>query len=447
MGISDEDFKAYAEEVVANEARRKAPKEHYDFEPIQWLGLQKNDMVVFRVVGGLPFSLGDPTAHNTTKEQARLFNFSTVISDKNKMFRLILPPKNIQPDHLIWRIIDRVMEVEWVNKKKVFVHEFKNPEAFDIVRYNGLKSDNPRRKFEKGWAGQNVLLMNVIDRQRMEWHRANKHYMLLSKDVNDLGDDKVFAFVGVPYYGFYTAIATQLFKYYGNWNNYDIGVTRKGQMNSPYEIINATAFKEAKLPQLPESLYSQVSSSKTLTEEELSWEGYDLNKLFGVTRFSKLKDNLSIKIKKIDSILNTNFYDELMYEVDTEKKKFEAENPESSKESSIQEPIATSKIAPIPTPEFKESVKSATKTRGVKSEEATVAWSQYAPLMKGYGYLTEDQKKLIKDVIVKDNQIVKIEFDESVAKSDLEKCPQCNIATPSSFDEGCVVCGISWGFS
>ena len=167
--------------------------------------------------------------------------------------------------------------------------------------------------FEKGWTGRNVLLMNVLDREQMEWHKENKHSMLISRNIGVGKDGTEFPEVGVPSYGFSGALGN-LFKFYGSWEKYDIGITRTGLKEAPYRVINATKYIEETGDK------SDLVLEAPLTDEERAYEQYDLGKLFQLTNYTKIYNHLKGKIARIDATLNTKFLDDLKFLVDKEKK-------------------------------------------------------------------------------------------------------------------------------
>jgi uncharacterized protein YdaU (DUF1376 family) len=160
------------------------------------------------------------------------------------------------------------------------------------------------------------------------WHKENKHTVLLSKNVNisKKDDGKIVEYVdeGVPAFGFTLSLQSGIIKYYGFWENYDIGIERTGLQSPAFRVINATK----NIEQVSKDLQPFVSSSP-LTNEEKSWERYDLDKLFQVTSYTKLWNNLKLSIAKIDSELGTHYLDELKTLMEKEVEERKARNAET----------------------------------------------------------------------------------------------------------------------
>jgi hypothetical protein len=296
-----------------------------EYETPEWTGLEVGSTKVVRFLGT------HPQAKNLSVTDPRIVNFAWIKGDNGKNFRSVLPAKEAEPDHLMWRIISAVNKVEYINRKRVFVNEAQHPDIFNIVNKNGLKPDDKKFKFEKGWPGKNVMIANVIDREMMDWHREHKHSRLLSRNVYVSPDGKVYPEDGVPVYGIYEAIVADIFKHYGSWEKYDIGIIRTGQMQPAYKVFNATAF--SKVPNLPDLVgKSHLVVDGPLTAEEAGWERYDIGKIYKHTTYTKYYNRLKQTIKGIDAALRTNFLEELKELADTEKAQWEAEKKARGRE-------------------------------------------------------------------------------------------------------------------
>ena len=201
MAVDDDEFLSYAEDYEKKEAEKNANRGSggftREYEKLAWTGLEPNKMKIVRALGGIPNS---PSADNFT---AKIVQVGWLQSDTGKLFRCVLPTRESNPEHLMWRVISRVNEVAYINRKRIYVNETKHPEIFDLVNFNGLAVDDKKRKYNKGWGGRQVIVMNVIDREQMEWHRTNKHTMLLSRNVSPSADGtREYIDEGVPIYGF-----------------------------------------------------------------------------------------------------------------------------------------------------------------------------------------------------------------------------------------------------
>ena len=175
-------FKALANEVENEEKERAAKRasggNSFTYETMKWSGLTTGEMKVVRALGGVPNSGDSPFT-------ARTVRHSLIVNDKGKKMRVILPMKDDNPSYILWKVIDRVMDVDWVDKKKVYAVEKSNPEIFNIVAHNGYPAGSPQNKYDKGWAGRDYFIFNCLDRdpEVYAWSKANKHSVLLSKQV------------------------------------------------------------------------------------------------------------------------------------------------------------------------------------------------------------------------------------------------------------------------
>ena len=148
MGVNDEDFLSYATDFEKQETERNSHRGgtgfERTFETLKWSGLEPNKMKIIRVLGGIPNSA---SADNFT---SRIVQVGWLKSDVGKSFRCVLPLREDNPENLMWRVIGRVNEVAYINRKRIYVNEEKHKDIFDIVNYNGLADDDKRRKFDKG---------------------------------------------------------------------------------------------------------------------------------------------------------------------------------------------------------------------------------------------------------------------------------------------------------
>lgn len=421
--INDDIFAAYAEQQEKEAKERNSRTTgggERSYTEIAWSGLEKEKMKIIRAVGGPPDSGIDETT-------ARTVRISWIVGDDGKKFRCILPERADQPDHIMWRIISRVKATEWVDKKKIYPVQVKHPRIFNIVEKNGFAEGDKQFMFDRGWEGRQVLIMNIIDREQMDWHRANKKTMLLSRQIGEGKDGSKFPEEGVPSYGFSSLLAN-LFKYYKSWEKYDIGITRLGLKETPYRVINAGKYLE----EVPEHLQKYVVQGN-LTDEEASWERYDLKKLFALTTYTKIYNRLKVTIAQIDAALGTHFGKEMEDLVAEEKVKFEEANKGATPSAVAAPP---SKVVDSDDP-FAETPKPAPARR-----VAPAAGSFDTSLLKGWGAMTSFEKDAIANVIVKDGKVTELKFKDPNAV--LLACPQCGSVAPDSFTT-CPVCALSFG--
>lgn len=420
MAVTTDQFKEFAKQVANEElerSKRKATSTR-DYEEIKWVGIPEagKGVKIIRGLGGIPNS-------NVTPYTSRTIRHATIKADNGKDVKIVLPLGPDAEDHFMWRVINRVMEVDWVNKKKYFVNQTKHPDIFNMVEKNSYAPGTNQHKFDKGWAGRDVFIMNCIDRdpEVYKWSREKKHTVLLSKEVrvspDKDGNLKEWPTVGVPAFGFANILPLNIFKYYGDWNFYDLCIEKTGITTSPYKIANA--FKH--IEEVPEAQQGWVVDGP-LTEEELSWEQYDLSKLFHVTYYTKIFNRLNKSIAKIDDVLGTSFLSELKSLVEDEKKTMESEKPSAEEEEDAEFPSE-----PLPSAPVEESAPVELVTRNPVSKE----------FPKGYSFLNTTERELITSMKhIKDNEW-EISYNTEEA---LAKCNVCGTPSPSSFST-CPGCG------
>ena len=291
-------------------------------EDIKYSGLVKGEMKIIRVLGGVP--LRDDALISKDPYTARVVRIANIRNDNGRFVRVVIPSRELEPEHIYYKIINKVFEIDFdetkKRKKKVYRIEKIAPEIFDLITKNGIPpTSNKIYGLEgKGWLGRDYLLMNCIDRNPSvyKWSKENKHTVVLSKSVNtftipssDTNAEPVtliYAEPGVPSYSFLTILSTGIFKYYGNWNKYDIGVEKTGLMQPAFRIINASKHKE----EVPKHMQPYVVDGP-LTEEELSWEKYNFAEIFKPVTEEFFFSNFKNTIKRIDLALGTSFFEYL----------------------------------------------------------------------------------------------------------------------------------------
>lgn len=415
-----------------------------DYEEIKWTGLEKNVWSVVRVVSGFPNSHLDSST-------ARSVILSKIIDDNGKQMKVVRPSYTADPNYILTRIIAAVTKATYVNNgtdkpTKRFLVQEQHPEIYNQIEKNGLDPSDKRALYDKGWKGSEVLIMNVIDRKQMDWHRENKHTMLLAKSVTNV-NGREFVDEGISWFASHDKLRHYLTSY-GSWEKYDLGIKRTGQKSDAYIITNVT---QSPL-EVDEETRQYISSTPNLTEEELSWERYDLDKLFRVTTATKIYNRLKNTIKRIDEALGTTFYAELLKEVEAEKKVFaELYNKNEAGVTPVQaastvnmtvgNPSAT---VPFTAGNVTQSIPdpvSAPKARErVVNSRAIEPW-QELPFGEA---LPEYRRKQIVGV-EKDStgKIINIQWSSEIPVDELYSCPNeaCGALAPEKDIPRCPVCG------
>lgn len=411
-----------------------------DYEEIKWTGLEKNVWSVLRAVSGFPNSHLDSST-------ARSVIISKIVDDNGKQMKVVRPSYTADPNYILTRIIAAVTKPVYVNNgtekpiKKFPVQE-QHPEIYNQIEKNGLNPADKRYMYDKGWKGSEVLIMNVIDRKQMDWHREHKHTMLLAKSISNV-NGREFVDEGISWFASHDKLRHYLTSY-GSWEKYDLGIKRTGQKSDAYIITNVT---QSPL-EVDEETRQYISSTPNLTEEELSWERYDLDKLFRVTTATKIYNRLKNTIKRIDEALGTTFYAELLKEVEAEKKTFaEIYNKNSVEETpavnmTVSDPSATISVIAgnvaqnIPDPA---STPARTRERVVTSR-AIEPW-QELPFGEA---LPEYRRKQIVGLIKDETgKIINIKWSDEIPNDKLYSCPNaaCGALAPETDVPRCPLCG------
>lgn len=415
-------FAAFAKKA---EEEAKAPNHGTftprEYEEIKYTGLTQGVPSIIRVIGG-------PYDSHVDEFTTRSVNISRIVGDDGKKFRVIRPSMQEDPNYIINRIISAVTKPQWVNKEKVFPVQEKFPEIFNMIDKNGLQKGDPQYIYDKGWKGKEVFIMNVIDREQMDWHREHKHTMLLAKSVNEGKNGGEFVDEGISVFASNT-LFTQLYKRYGSWEKYDIAITKTGEKSKAFDIGNAS-----RTPEIAEDKEDLVSFETSLTDEEKSWEKYDLDKLFRVTTATKIYNRLKQTIARIDVALNTHFLDDLQKEVEEEKIKFDemyGRDEDSSEDSSVS---SVKEETPAPEP----SAQPRTRTRVAPSVGITKpSWS----ILPFADTLSDNLKGKIKSVTKGEGDFYDIVWD--FPEEELAQCPTCKTVAPLDC-ETCPACGESF---
>lgn len=477
---SGDAFAAFVKKSEEDEAKLQAKQsgnggKTFTYETQQWVGLDQGRAHILRLVGNPPESL--TPGFKTGPYDAHEIFFETIKDDNGDRMQLRLPchAEDINDEHIMWRIINKVKEVEWVDdpqnpgkRKRIPKHE--KTLVYDKITHGGFNPADPKEadsyRYSKGWSGQQVTIMNVIDRED-SWCKDNKHTKLLSKKVTVGKDGSAYPTVGVPSYGFLSTLK-KLVKVYGSWERYDIQVVKTGQMNTPYEVKNASYYKSVGVPEIDTSKLDFISLEPGLTAEEQAYERYDIAKFYSPTSYKNLKERLGKTIQEVDATFNTHFYMELTGLAEKEEKERAekqaaeaAANPapqaepapvyanvsdpapivESTPAYVAPQPVAAPAVAPVAEPakvaEPAAPAQPAMATRGTVNI-GTLAPNKVAAL-KGWMKLTDANKAQIKDVVLDaTGTITNVLYTEDAATQC--NCNNCMMPSPQDF-LSCPICG------
>lgn len=428
--VADDEFAAFAnraeEEAEAQKNRNNnGGFEPREYDPIKWVGLEEKSGHIVRLVGRAPESMKPGTIVDGT--DAHEIFISKIKDDNGKFMKLKLPLHSDDPnhEHIMWRIINKVTEVKYRRGPdgkvlrdsdgkalKDYIHEGK-PWLKTVLKGGYLESEKGYQ-FARGWGGQQVFLVNCIDRED-NWCAENKHTKLLSKVINKSEDGKTeYPFDGVPSYGFVSALSTMVHSY-GSWEKYDIQLRRTGQTQPPIDVLEAGQLLGTKLEVKIDATKKQfISPNEFLTPEELEYERYDIGKFYSPTSYQKIFAKLGKTIKAIDVDLGTTFYEELQALAEKEKKDFEAAHANDAPQAPQPTQAAPVAEAPtfVPSDDLDPYAQPIPTTAPVQESVAPVAARTVAPmqnigtlapskiaLLKGWASLTDDEKAGIVDVV------------------------------------------------
>jgi hypothetical protein len=325
--------KEKSKQEIYEEAKKKREEERRDkaekdkarqsggsfttMEPIQYVALEKEKDRIVRLLGNPKLSRnGDPYS-------AKDIFTSRILGDNDKYFRCNWPDKNAQSNWILWKIYDLVTSGNWVDtdvllpngkkkREKKCIYEESHPSIF----YRVTKNNRIEQPYEKGWLPAKSVVINVIDRHDMEWHRQNKHTKLLSRNVNVDKNGIAWYDAGVPE-SLYNTIWDEIVEKAGWFDEYDIAI-RRIEGDPYYRVYHA----EKGDWQIDENV-KQFVVKGSLTDEEKSWEKYNIDSITKVTSYYKIKKNLESIIGQIDKTFNKKFTEELNDFLEMERKEWE----------------------------------------------------------------------------------------------------------------------------
>jgi hypothetical protein len=288
------------------------------YPDIPWTALEDKQRV-FRFAG-LPYSVREK---GTDSKQIFV---AMILGDDDKKFRCIGPNPKVRKDWILYRVMGKVLDRKWNNDKPSargkgdwdYVNAAAHPDLYNRC----AKNNNLENIYEKGWKFSEMVVANVIDRANYDWHLENKKYRLLSKR-GSLYQDKIFFDVGIPD-TLYKLIWDDIVACDGNvcWEDYDIVIKRTAE--TPWYKVYHGVDDAKKL----DADVKALVQDRGLTPEESSWEMNDIDKLFPITTYKRIKDKLGLFFQRADKAFNTHYYNELCEYVEKE----EAERAEKAME-------------------------------------------------------------------------------------------------------------------
>jgi len=412
------------------------------YDEIGYVGLEVGNNKFLRLIGAPP---GAETMGYVRKNyDPKKIMMCDVKDDSGKKFQIRLPLREDVPahNHILHRLYDKVMEIVWVNKKKIYVNESKHPELWTAVTKGGYtqEADGKGYSIAAGYKSTTYTIMNVIDRQD-NWCAENKSTKILCRDIGIGKDGTVWPKPGIKSFGFDKRIADLVGKY-GNMETFDVAIMRTGEKDPPLELKNASLYKQKDMMEelknsdgnLPDGNLIVIGP---LTAEEKAYKRYDLDKLYQPTSYTKLLKRIPSLFKLCDATLGTKFYEELEGLSVKEKEEWARLYPKED-------------IAAIEA-EQEEAENKAIKEE-VKKEEPPKRRTAVGPIeklsdekiayLKGWAKLSDKEKSLIKDIKVKDGKLIEVVYEDCEETKSLYAC-DCGLGSPECFSV-CPGCGASF---
>lgn len=322
----------------AEDAARKNGGNWGSFPELPWSALSVGQESVVRLLG-LP-----PIEGRSATDAKRVFT-GMLLGDDDKRFKVTAPDPKERKNWILHKLINCVMDYEWdaeaINDdgrkgKRIYLYAKSHPAIFERVS----KNSQPQNKFEKGWTFSESVVFNIIDRSMMDWHRENKKARILSKKASEPDvKGRIWYETGVPIM-VYDLIVDDILSMAGNtnWQNYDL-VIKKLSADPWYKVYHG--LDDAK--RITDASRALVHEGG-LTEEEASWELNDLDDMFKITSYLKLKNHLGLFFQAVDKAFNKHFYEELCDLVADEEAEVAARKAKRAEEKKVR--LAQAESAP-----------------------------------------------------------------------------------------------------
>jgi len=404
---------------LEDENKKKENQKNYtkEYDKLDYVTVKEKDWTLVRFVGSeLPPN--DPQREPTGMKEIQR---SYIVNDENRGFYCNW---SYDKNWILWKIYNKIMEYTWDDSKpqgqnKIYKNVSNFPVLFERCKFNG-KSKETRMKWENGWWPTKHIISNVLDRLDYDWHIANKKFKLISKKASEK-DGNTFYEPGLPPSIYHNELYPKIIETYGFLEDYDIGIRKiKGKDGITYDVQHSKFLVD-------EAELAGKVCNDLLTEEELSWEMYNLDKYFRISSYQKIMKNLGIFIQSVDAKMGTNFYTELEELVEAEKKLFDELYGNNEDYVAVLPEVVKEEVKPVETT----NTTPVTPARGLSQDFDTVA-----PFVKD---LSEYEKKLVRGV-----QGDKVIFVEEVGlDSTFPECPntECKGIQPNELENFCIYCG------
>lgn len=450
-------------DIQALAAKRRKEKEEkeknkgqnfsYDREQIEWLSMEDGVMKAFR-------PLGKPFEMRTESWHPKLVYHSEMVTDDGKGYIKINWPQKtmtlkngfifetgeLDDSWILMRAYKDLNKRTWENYPAGTVVDGKNGKwnyhhadthVFKRIEANRKENDKYPPRF---YPGKRVLLP-LIDRMD-SWCADNNHTKLMtSKSVfwkkdEKTGLDIVFTDFGVPEL-VYSKLLEQVSRTRKDWSTMDV-IIQKDSANKTYNFFDAD---DRKYFTGAHAALKELASEAPLTEAEMAYEHYDLDKIARPCSYTKLLNRVPNFFKEVDVVCGTSYYDLLKHEAEKEKAAWEAEKGGKSF------PVPEKPAAPAPVQESAPARRpSAAKTAGSLEDQAKKAFAAWDKIPDGA------QKAILDSVISITADGVPVfksaqELGCGIFPCSDEKCTFSDGKTPTQWPESvshCGVCGVKY---
>ena len=380
---NDVDMDGFINSVESDETREAQGNANGGWQFPTTVGIGKAALV--RFVNGYPSSPTDPAIPGSGR--AKLVNIAWVKDDDNKNIKLVLPAiidNKPQYPSVILDFIDKVLSRTWVDyteaelaanesnpklkgKKGRYVYFYENRDDYGAMQsgsmtlaqifHNVFKSGHqPGEQYydsQKSWRGQTVYIANVIDRLDPAWHAKNKKTKILMRKA-ELKGEKI-SNKEVSWFCMGAPLQELTGQPGGRKLNYDVLIWPGKETTDKFNLKNVSKLKsidyfdevagvlkferdadgnilstsDLKAKGLKDDRFL-ISESNTFSEEEMTYEAIDIDKLYRFTSASTFIKHFGKMVQAFDDMTGTDFMPRLKHEAEMDKAAKEAAKAESA---------------------------------------------------------------------------------------------------------------------
>ena len=372
--------------------------------------------------------------------------------DDGKLFPFTFPDKDMFPDYILWRIVDRVLERKWLGKDKQgksqweYPNKDPYPEIYNLVNNNGNQTEG--QYGPQGWKPKAVALINVINRLPAKMTKKDENGQ---ETVVEFGPSYCYdnghalllcsapSAIGIPE----TVNNTLLDDFIPNKGSIfgqDIAIKKTDRL--PFYTVEAVQDLRGTDPYVMEVRNSEVKGP--LTDREKTMGKYDTTAMTVATAATVVFSKLRNKIKLIDDTMGTMFLKELerVAEIEASENAKNNAGSASTPPPSAQTPAPAPTPAPQPAPVATPAPQPTPAAAPAPQPRARGAVAPAGPTVDSLAlfvgkYTAEQRAQYIKGV--ENGQIVFLSQDLATCTND-----QCKKDQPVGLDTHCIYCGVSF---